>query len=108
MRLTNRIFPTTSLTNWKVSIQGICSPSQEESWKPFRRADEESGGGGGGGAPEPGLSGGGGGTAPPLGFSNPPLEGSWGVAGSALEVLPFLVSGGGGGGRDPENNENKL
>lgn len=64
------------------------------SWKPFLTAAE--GGGGGGGAAEPGRSGGSGGRAP-LWLSSPAREGSWGVVGKALEVLPFLLMGGGGG-----------
>lgn len=75
--------------NWE---DGLPSPG---SWKPFLTADE--GGGGGGGAAEPGRSGGSGGRGPPLWFSSPAREGSWGVAGKALEVLPFLLMGGGGG-----------
>lgn len=75
--------------NWE---DGLPSPG---SWKPFLTADE--GGGGGGGAAEPGRSGGSGGRGPPLWLSSPAREGSWGVAGKALEVLPFLLMGGGGG-----------
>lgn len=80
-------------SSWEHSL-----PSPE-SWKPFRSADE--GGGGGGGALVPGRSGGSGGRGPPLWFSSPAREGSWGAAGKALEVLPFLLMGGGGG-RGPE------
>lgn len=76
--------------NWE---HGLPSPG---SWKPFLTADE-GGGGGGGGAAEPGRSGGSGGRGPPLWLSSPAREGSWGVAGKALEVLPFLLMGGGGG-----------
>lgn len=75
--------------NWE---DGLPSPA---SWKPFLTADE--GGGGGGGAAEPGRSGGSGGRGPPLWLSSPAREGSWGAAGKALEVLPFLLMGGGGG-----------
>lgn len=70
------------------------SPSPEESWKPFL-IDVD--GGGGGGAPAPGLSGGRGGLGPLLVLSTPLLDGSWGVAGRARDVLPFLLIGGGGG-----------
>lgn len=70
------------------------SPSPEESWKPFL-IDVD--GGGGGGAPAPGLSGGRGGLGPLLGLSTPLLEGNWGVAGRARDVLPFLLIGGGSG-----------
>lgn len=91
---------------WLSAILSNHSPLCDSSWKPFRMANE--GGGGGGGAPEPGLSGGGGGgggTGPPLCLSNPPLEGSCGVAASAREVLPFLFNGGGGGRRGPTDNK---
>lgn len=70
------------------------SPSHEESWKPFL-IDVD--GGGGGGTPVPGLSGGRGGRGPLLGLSVPLLDGNWGVAGRARDVLPFLFIGGGGG-----------
>lgn len=83
---------TRSLSKANNRGDGLPSP---ESWKPFLRADE--GGGGGGGAAEPGRSGGSGGRGPPLWLSSPAREGSWGVAGKALEVLPFLLMGGGGG-----------
>lgn len=49
------------------------TPSQDESWKPFRTDVD---GGGGGGAPAPGLSGGRGGLGPLLGLSTPLLDGS--------------------------------
>lgn len=84
--------------HYMVSVKGKqlgrCLPSPG-SWKPFLTADE--GGGGGGGAAEPGRSGGSGGRDPPLWLSSPARDGSWGVAGKALEVLPFLLIGGGGG-----------
>lgn len=85
-------------TTWSLSkannwADGLPSPG---SWKPFLTADE-GGGGGGGGAAEPGRSGGSGGRDPPLWLSSPARDGSWGVAGKDLEVLPFLLMGGGGG-----------
>lgn len=49
------------------------TPSQDESWKPFRTDVD---GGGGGGAPAPGLSGGRGGLGPLLGLSTPLLDGN--------------------------------
>lgn len=79
---------------WRTNSWEDGSPSPG-SWKPFLTAAE--GGGGGGGAAEPGRSGGSGGRGPPLWLSSPAREGSWGVLGKALEVLPFLLMGGGGG-----------
>lgn len=80
---------------WRANSRENGSPSPG-SWKPFLTAAE--GGGGGGGAAEPGRSGGSGGRGPPpLWLSSPAREGSWGVLGKALEVLPFLLMGGGGG-----------
>lgn len=85
-----------TMTEWETSLQinKHHSPSQDESWKPFRTDVD---GGGGGGAPAPGLSGGRGGLGPLLGLSIPLLDGNWGVAGRARAVLPFLFIGGGGG-----------
>lgn len=79
---------------WRANRREGGSPSAG-SWKPFLTAAE--GGGGGGGAAEPGRSGGSGGRGPPLWLSSPAREGSCGVVGKALEVLPFLLMGGGGG-----------
>lgn len=83
----------TTRSLWRANRWEDGSPSPG-SWKPFLTAE---GGGGGGGAAEPGRSGGSGGRAPPLWLSSPAREGSWGVEGKALEVLPFLLMGGGGG-----------
>lgn len=87
-------FEATTPSVWRANSWEDGSPSPG-SWKPFLTAAE--GGGGGGGAAEPGRSGGRGGRGPPLWLSSPAREGSWGVVGKALEVLPFLLMGGGGG-----------